>query len=279
MPKSKRTGLPETVDMRHDTHFVELISSRSRGPLIRMISLERIDPNPQQARSELGNLQELQASIKEKGILEPILVRPKGERYEIIAGERRYQASKNLKLSEIPCIEMDVDDQEAMELSLIENLQRKDLDVFEEADGLNTLIENYGYTHDQISDKIGKARSTITEVVNISKIPAHIRVLCRKAGISSRSQLIEISKLKKEADMLSVIEDIRERGLTRADTRDLTKSFKKAKPKKKPNYVFNYGPQEGERFKIRIEFRKSSASKEEIIQILEELIISLKSRS
>jgi ParB family chromosome partitioning protein len=278
VPKNKRTGLPETVDMRHDTHFVELISSRSKGPLIRMISVERIDPNPQQARSELGNLQELQASIKEKGILEPILVRPKGERYEIIAGERRYQASKNLMLSEIPCIEMDVNDREAMELSLIENLQRKDLDVFEEADGLNSLIENYGYTHDQISERIGKARSTITEVVNISKIPGHIRVLCRKAGISNRSQLIEISKLKKEADMLSVIEDIKERGLKRADTRDLTKTLKKAKPKKKPSYVFNYAPQEGERFKIRIEFRKSSASKEEIIQILEEVINSLKSR-
>ena len=276
MPKTKRTGLPDALDMRHDNHFVELISSRSRGPLIRMISLDKIDANPRQPRSELGNLQELMASIREKGILEPILVRPKGERYEIIAGERRYQASKNLKLTEMPCIEMDVDDREAMELSLIENLQRKDLDVFEEADGLNTLMESYGYTHEKISEKIGKARSTITEVINISKIPAGIRVLCRRAGIGSRSQLIEISKIKKESDMLAVIEDIKERGLTRADTRDLTKSLKKAKSKKKPNYVFNFMPKEGEAYKLRIVFRKSSASNDEIIRILEEIIEKLK---
>ena len=278
MSKTKRTGLPETVDMRHDTHFVELISSRSRGPLIRMISLDRIDANPHQPRSELGNLQELMASIKEKGILEPILVRPRGERYEIIAGERRYQAARNLKMSEVPCIEMDVDDREAMELSLIENLQRKDLDVFEEADGLNTLIESYGYTHEKISEKIGKARSTITEVINISKIPARIRMLCAKSGIVNRSQLIEISKLKKESDMISVVENIKDRSLTRADTRDLTKALKKEKAKKKPNYVFNFMPAEGEKFKLRLTFRKSSASKEEIIRILEEIIYKLKEK-
>jgi ParB family chromosome partitioning protein len=276
VPKIKRTGLPGALDMRHDNHFVELISSRSRGPLIRMISLDKIDPNPHQARSELGNLQELTASIKEKGVLEPILVRPRGERYEIIAGERRYQACRSLKLTEVPCIEMDVDDREAMELSLIENLQRKDLDVFEEADGLNTLIESYGYTHEKISEKIGKARSTITEVINVCKIPANIRLLCRKAGIGGRSQLIEISKIKKESDMLAVIEDIRERGLTRADTRDLTKSFKKAKAKKKPSYVYNYAPREGEAYKLRIVFRKSNVSKEEIIRILEDIIAKMK---
>lgn len=276
MSKTKRTGLPDTVDMRHDTHFVELISSRSRGPLIRMVSLDKIDANPHQPRSELGNLQELMSSIKEKGILEPILIRPKADRYEIIAGERRYQAARNLKLSEMPCIEMDVDDREAMELSLIENLQRKDLDVFEEADGLNTLMESYGYTHEKISEKIGKARSTITEVINISKIPAPIRVLCGKAGIMGRSQLIEISKLKKEADMLSVIENIRERSLTRADTRDLTKALKKEKGKKKPNFIFNFVPTAGEKYKLRLTFRKSSASREEIIKILEDIIAKLK---
>ncbi len=124
MPKTKRTGLPDATAMRHDTHFVELISARSKGPLIRMISIDRIDPNPHQPRSEMGNLQELMASIREKGVLEPILVRPRGDRYEIIAGERRYQASRSLKLTEMPCIEMDVDDREAMELSLMEGIGR-----------------------------------------------------------------------------------------------------------------------------------------------------------
>ena len=155
MQRTRKSGLPHYVGMRHDDHFVDLISSRSVGPRIRMIPLTEIDPNPHQARSELGNMKELMASIKKKGVLEPILVRPKEGRYEIIAGERRYVASQRIGLGEIPCIEMNVEDNEAMELALIENLQRRDLDVFEESDVLRSLIEIYGYKHDQIAEIIG----------------------------------------------------------------------------------------------------------------------------
>jgi ParB family chromosome partitioning protein len=276
--KPKKTGLPETLGMRHDPHFVELLSSRSKGPLIRMISLSKIDPNPHQARNELGDIQELMASIKSKGVLEPILVRPLGERYEIIAGERRYRASRNLGLSEIPCIEMNIGESEAMEVSLIENLQRKDLDIFEEADGLNALIHIYGYTHEQISDKIGKARSTITEIINVSKIPADIRALCKQAAISNRSVLIEISKLRSSEEMARLVQQVRERGLKRADTRDLSKEMKKreaggGRPKR---FVYNYSAPDHEKYKVRVEFKKASASREEIIQALEELIAKLR---
>lgn len=156
MQKSKKTGLPESVKMRHDTHFVDLITSRPTGPRVRMIPIDMIDPNPRQARSELGNIDELMLSIKEKGILEPILVRPKAGRYEIIAGERRHVASRNAGLKEIPCIEMRVEDNEAMEIALIENLQRKDLDVFEESDGLMALANVYGYNHGEIAKKSEK---------------------------------------------------------------------------------------------------------------------------
>ena len=264
--------------MRHDPHFVELLSSRSTGPLIRMISLNRIDPNPHQARNELGDINELMASIKAKGVLEPILVRPMGERYEIIAGERRFRASRNLGLGEIPCIEMNIDESEAMEVSLIENLQRKDLDVFEEADGLNALIDIYGYTHEQISDKIGKARSTITEIINISKIPPEIRIQCQEAKITSRSLLVEISKFKDPKEMARLIGEVRDRGLKRADTRDLTKELKKQETKaiRPKRYIFNYAPAEHDKFRVRIEFRKSTASKDEIIRALEEMLAKLR---
>lgn len=278
--KPKKTGLPETLAMRHDPHFVELLSSRSKGPIIRMISLSKIDPNPRQARNEMGDITELMASIKSKGVLEPILVRPMGERYELIAGERRFRASRNLGMSELPCIEMNVDEREAMELSLIENLQRKDLDAFEEADGLNALIEIYDYTHEQISDKIGKARSTITEIINISKIPPQVRLACKQAQIISRSVLIELSKFKNPADMEKIIREISERGLKRADTRDLTKEFKDREKKgsKPKRYTFNYSPAEGDKYKLKIEFKKAGASKDEIIRILEEIIENLRKR-
>jgi ParB family chromosome partitioning protein len=264
--------------MRHDPHFVDLIASRSAGPRLRMIAIERIDPNPQQPRSELGNIQELMSSIQAKGILEPIIVRPVGMRYEIIAGERRYIASKRVGLKEIPCIEMDVRDNEAMEISLIENLQRKDLDVFEEADGLNALIELYNYSHNQISEKLGRARSTITEILSISRIPQKIREMLKSHKIQSRSTILEIAKLKTEADMERLIYEITKRSLTREDTRELSKKIK-GKAAGVKRFVFNYAPQGSDSFRMRIEFKKQEATVPEIIQALEEIILKLKSET
>ncbi len=276
MQRTKKSGLPGSVDMRHDGHFVELITSRPVGPQIRMIPTERIDPNPRQARSELGNIEELKSSIKQKGMLEPILVRPKGGRYEIIAGERRYVASKSIGLKDIPCIEMNVGDSEAVEISLIENLQRKDLNVFEEADGLKTLAEIYSYNHAQIAQKLGKARSTITEIINLSKIPTDVRELCHQHNITSRTTLIEITKLKTKNDMIRLIHAISERNLRREDTRDLSKKIKGKTESKVKRYVYNYKPDRDEYCRLRIEFRKQIVNKKEIIAILEELIAKLK---
>ena len=275
MQKNKRSGLPETIGMRHDDHFVDLISSRAIGPRIRMIALEKIDPNPHQARSELGNIQELMDSIKSKGVLEPILVRSKADRFEIIAGERRYIASKNIGIKEIPCIEMDVQENEAMEIALIENLQRKDLDLFEEADGLNALIDLYGYNHQEVSEKIGKARSTITEILSISKVPDKVREIIKTSGVFSRSTIIEIAKQKTEADMLKFAQQIVERRLTREDTRDLAKLLK-GKLKKPKFYVYNYIPEGTDKYKLRLEFKKQTMSRQEIIEILQEIIEKLK---
>ncbi len=271
----RKSGLPENVIMRHDFHFVELISSKSPAPRIRMIPVNKIDPNPHQARSELGDLRELMASIKAKGILEPILVRPRGERFEIIAGERRFIAAQNVGLTEIPCIEMNVPDHEALELALIENLQRKDLDVFEEADGLKALVDIYGYSHQQLADRIGKARSTITEIINVARIPTRLRELCKEYGISSRSTLVEIAKLEKPEDMEKLITQIRERGLKREDTRDLSKKLKGKATKRKP-FVFRYRAPD-RKFNLKIEFPKEKVEKQELIQVLEELLEKLKS--
>ena len=277
MPKTKRSGLPDNIIMRHDDHFVDLISARIMGPTIRMIPLDRIDPNPQQARSELGNIEELMASIKAKGVLEPILVRPREDRYEIIAGERRYVASKRVGLKEIPAIEMRVKDNEAMELALVENLQRKDLAVFEEADGLRALVDIYGYNHNQVAEKIGKARSTITEIVNVAQIPKRLRDLCLEHEITSRSMLIEIAKLDKEEDMEKLITEISRRGLRREDTRELSKKLK-GKPKPTRPFIFSYTPAANDYYHLRIEFKKHSVDSDEIIQVLEEIIAKLKSK-
>ena len=275
MQKVKRSGLPETIGMRHDDHFVDLISSRPSGPRIRMIPVEKIDPNPHQARSELGNIQELMDSIRAKGVLEPILVRSLGSRFEIIAGERRFIASKNVGLKELPCIEFDVPENEAMEIALIENLQRKDLDIFEEADGLNGLIDLYNYSHQEISEKIGKARSTITEILSLSRIPDSVRQIIKAGGVFSQSTLIEIARQKTVDDMLTFARKIVDRRLTRDDTRDLSKLLK-GKAKKQKYYVYNFVPEGTDKFRMRLEFKKQMVSRQEIIDVLEEIINKLK---
>ena len=275
MQRTRKSGLPDEINMRHDHHYVDLISNRATGPAIRMISIEKIDPSARQPRNKLGDLKDLVASIKEKGVLEPILVRPLEGRYEIIAGERRFQASRKAELKEIPCIEMDVEDNEAMEISLIENVQRKDLDVFEEADGLKALADIYGYNHQQVADKIGKSRSTITETINLSKIPFEVRKLCHEYEINSRTTLIEISKQKTIEDMKLLIAGIKDRDLRREDTRELSKKIKGNETRIK-RYVYNYRGSDPEYYKLPIEFKKQDVGKEDIIKILEEILSKLK---
>jgi ParB family chromosome partitioning protein len=180
--------------MRHDAHYVEAISHNSRA-IGKTISIDLIEPNPEQPRNEFGDLKELTASIKEKGVLEPLLVKPKPEGgWMIIAGERRWRASKAAGLKEVPCVEIDADEKGVAEIALIENLQRKDLNVWEEADGLLALANKFAYTQDEIAQKISKSRSTVTEFMSIAGLPQEIRARCREASISAKSTLLEVAR-------------------------------------------------------------------------------------
>ncbi len=129
------------IRMRHDAHYVEELAGHSPTPIGRLIGLDCLEPNPEQPRVEIGDLTELTVSIQDKGVLEPLLVKPSkiGGRWMIIAGERRWRAAKAAGLREVPCIEMDVDERAVAEIALIENMQRKDLTPWEEADGLAAL--------------------------------------------------------------------------------------------------------------------------------------------
>ena len=146
---SKR-GLPETLRMRHDEHYVEALAASAGAPVGRLLSIELLDPNPNQPRQVMGDLSDLIASVSEKGVIEPLIVRQRGGRYQIIAGERRYHAAVQAGLTEVPVVIRDVDDLEVMELALVENLQRKDLTAFEEAEALHQLALKCDYTHEEI---------------------------------------------------------------------------------------------------------------------------------
>jgi ParB family chromosome partitioning protein len=117
--------------MRHDEHYVETLASSAGSPVGRLVPIDRVDPNPDQPRQVMGDLSELMSSIAEKGIIEPLVVRQRGDRYQIVAGERRYQAAVRVGLRELPVVIREVDDDEVIEVALVENIQRKDLGPFE----------------------------------------------------------------------------------------------------------------------------------------------------
>nr|WP_239463268.1 ParB/RepB/Spo0J family partition protein [Collinsella intestinalis] len=143
------------------------------------LSIGDIVPNPNQPRTHFNEteLNELSESIREHGVLQPLLVRKKGSKYEIIAGERRYQASKLADLTEVPVIIKDVDDQQMMALALIENLQRSDLNPLEEAKGYRQLIDASGMTQDALSKAVSKSRSAITNSLRLLDLPEQVQQL------------------------------------------------------------------------------------------------------
>src|SRR5712691_866649 len=219
-----KRGLPERKSMRHDLHFVEELTRRSGRHVGSMIPLELIEPNAEQPRTTLGNIEELAASIREKGVLEPILVRSlEPNRYQIISGERRFRAATLAGLDEIPAIELDVDDKETLEIALIENIQRKDLTPFEEAEGLYILQQKFGYTHERISQVIGKSRTTVTETLLINDIPDRIRAMCREAGIANKSILVQVARAGSEEAMEQVVRAYAAGELSRDDLRKETR--------------------------------------------------------
>ncbi len=272
MPKR---GLPQTVRMRHDEHYVEALAASAGSPLGRMVPIEQLDPNPTQPRQAMGDLSELMASITEKGVIEPLIVRQRGGRFQIVAGERRYQAAVQVGLRELPVVFRDVDDDEAIELALVENLQRKDLTPFEEADALQSLSQRCGYTHEELARKVGKSRTSITESLSLTRLPEQVRQLCRLADIASKSLLLEIVRQGDVPKMIALVERLAsQRTLTRASVREVSAKPKLGRPKA---FVFQYKP-ETKAFNLRLRFRKHHVDPEEVIAALEAILEELRSK-
>lgn len=269
---SKRIGLPVTLKMRHDAHYVETLTSFSGASVGRMIPIDKVRPNPDQPRKNIGDVRELADSIREKGVLEPLLVRyvPREDIYYIISGERRYHASKIAGLHELPCIEKIADDAETLELALIENLQRKDLTAFEEADGLQRLADQFDYTHDDIAKKIGRARSSVTETMSLRVIPDDVRKACIERGIISKSLLLQVARQPSEKKMQEMVQKIVQGAMTRDEARRARQEETAAAPRPQP-YVFNYKA-EDEAFQARIQFRKSNVSREELMSAIRAIL-------
>lgn len=201
------------------------------------IPLDKIDPNPDQPRKEFDEnaLNELAQSIKESGVIVPITVKKEADRYILIAGERRYRASKIANLKEIPAYIKIATKQEIMEMALVENIQREDLNAIEIALSLKALIEECDLTQEKMSERIGKSRSTITNHLRLLKLPADVQLALRNNQISMGHARCLIN-LENELAQINIVNDIIEKDLSVRQVEQIVNRLKeeaKAQPKKK----------------------------------------------
>lgn len=174
-----------------------------------LANIGEIRPNAFQPRKDFDetSIEELAQSIKENGIIQPLVVRKSEGNYEIIAGERRWRAAQRVGLTKVPVIIKDVSDRQALELALVENLQREDLNPIEEAAAYEQLIEDFGLTHAEISTRIGKERSTITNQLRLLKLPDEIKeaIIAGEITAGHARAILGLSSLAKAREILEAI--------------------------------------------------------------------------
>lgn len=224
-----------------DEPITDLLNEEVDKESIVNIQIDLIKPNRDQPRREFEpeTLKELKNSILQYGIIQPIVVRKKGENYEIIAGERRWRAAKDAKLSEVPCIIREVSDKGAMKLALIENIQREDLNPIEEAYAFKGLIEDYNLTQDEVAKAIGKSRSYIANSVRLLNLDEKVLDYIAEGKISSGHGRALLS-LDSKDEQLKTAESIVNEKINVRETEKLVKN--RSTKKRKPKMTLNRDP-------------------------------------
>ncbi|CQR70034.1 Chromosome-partitioning protein Spo0J [Sporomusa ovata DSM 2662] len=193
---------------------------------VHRVSPDNIIPNPFQPRKTFNDdsLQELAGSIREFGVIQPLLVRRQGEAYELIAGERRLRASRLAGLTEVPVIVRELDDKEMAELAMIENLQREDLHFLEEAEGYQHLLASFSFTQEELARRVGKNQSTIANKLRLLKLAPEVRKVLVGRSLTERHARA-LLKIDDPRIQLEVLADVKEKGLNVRETEDLIENF------------------------------------------------------
>lgn len=226
-----------------DENFMSIDNSDTENAekLVFFLQINKIRPNADQPRKKFNRekLEELAASIKEHGILQPLVVRPENNGYTIIAGERRWRAATMAGLKEVPVIVKDLPAKDVMELALIENVQREDLNAIEEAEAYGALMEHFNLTQGEIGIRIGKSRAAITNTMRLLNLPDKVRQEVLDDNISSGHARALLS-LEDQRQMEALCEEIIDKKLSVRETEKKVKLLKnppkeeKAKPEKNP---------------------------------------------
>ncbi len=231
-----------------------LIPSKETDDGLKYVKLERIIPNQYQMRENFDEkgIEELALSIKEDGVMQPVLVTRKGKKYMLVAGERRWRAAKKAGIETIPCIEKELAGKDALVLSLIENIQRRDLSPIEEASAYRQLVEEFSLTQEQVSKRVGKSRSSVANALRILSLPEDLRQFVSDSSLSAgHARTLLTVKDKKKRKMLA-LKIIREK-LTVRETEKLAALLTSSSKRKSTSKTRNTDP---EVEKIRDKFEK-----------------------
>lgn len=231
-PKSRGLGRGLSALMADVSPQPPAAEGESRKP-DEMIAIDLIEPNPEQPRRQFSDAQlaDLAASIREKGIIQPLIVRPNpdGGTYQIVAGERRWRAAQIARLHEVPAIVRDFSDTEALEVAIIENIQRADLNPVEEAQGYRDLMDRFGHTQEKLSESLGKSRSHIANHLRLLQLPGDVLDLLRQGDVTAGHARALITAENPSELARQVVS----RKLSVRETEKLVKAGKEA-PKRRP---------------------------------------------
>lgn len=226
----KKSGLGKGLDAilsdKYDSQALEFADNTH----ILELKIVDIEPNKDQPRKEFDKekLEELSESIAKHGVIQPIIVTKKGRNYQIVAGERRWRASKQAGLKKIPAIVRDYDEIKVMEVALIENLQRENLNPVEEALGYKSLMDNFSMTQDKISDRVGKSRSAVANSLRLLNLPEKVLKMLEKGSITTGHAKVILSVSNKdEQEQLALL--VEEKQMTVRETENFIKSKSKTK--------------------------------------------------
>lgn len=228
---AKRNGLGKGLDALFTDNSVESLGSAGAVEL----SLNDIEPNREQPRKTFNQkaLEELADSIRKNGVLQPLLVRPLSDgSYQLVAGERRWRASRLAGLSTVPVIIKEMTDEQAMEIALIENLQREDLNPIEEAEGLQLLIDRYGLTQEEAAERVGMSRPAVANSVRLLNLPEEVRLMTQNGKISA-GHARALLAIEDKDTLLSTADAIQKKKMSVRDIETIVKNQKKKPAKQK----------------------------------------------
>jgi ParB family transcriptional regulator, chromosome partitioning protein len=223
----QKTGLGKGLSALIPVAPPQSVQNTSTGDSTTQLDIDKISPSPFQPRRAFDEikLQELAMSVRNQGIIQPLVVRPKGERFELIAGERRWRAAMKAGLSTVPVVVRQASDRDALQLALIENLQREDLNPIEEATGYRRLQDEFTWSQEEVAEKVGKSRPAVTNALRLLSLPSEVQQEVASGNLPA-GQARALLGLQSEAVIITAYREVVARALSTRETEKLVRNLK-----------------------------------------------------